>query len=91
MFMGITNKLSGWKLAITGDKYCWNHSSKSLGSKVWNSGARAVNVRFKIVSRTAAFLMKVMFVWGKQRKTEILFSKKSRKRHGKQVEIGAHV
>lgn len=63
MLLGITTKLLGRMLAITGAKKTWNHSSKSTGSKSSISGARAFKVRFKMVSRTPGFLMKVMFLW----------------------------
>lgn len=63
MLLGITSRLPGWRLAITGAKLLWNQSWKSLGSKSANSGARAVKVRFKMVSRTPGFARKVMFLW----------------------------
>ncbi len=67
MLLGITTKLPGWRLAITGAKLTWNHSWKSSGSKSSNSGARAVKVTFKMVSRTTGFGMKVLFLWKKRR------------------------
>ena len=63
MSRGITAKMPGRRLAITGAKLTWNHRSKSSGSKTSNSGARAVKVRFRMVSRTSGFLMMVMFLW----------------------------
>lgn len=63
MPLGITSKLPGWKLAIKTTRLIWNHRAKSLGSKSSNSGARAVKVRFRMVSLTAGFLMMVMFLW----------------------------
>ena len=63
ILLGITTKLLGWRLAITVAKLTWNHSVKPSGSKSLNPGARAVKVRFKMVPRTAGFVIKVMFFW----------------------------
>lgn len=63
MLLGITAKLPGWRLAKTGANWSWNNILKSSASNSSNSGARAVKVRLKIVSRTPGFLMRVMFFW----------------------------
>lgn len=63
MLRGITSRLPGWRLAITGAKLLWNQSWKSSGSKCTNFGARAVKVRFKMVSLTPGFATEVMFLW----------------------------
>lgn len=63
MLLGMATKLSVPRLAITGNKYTWNHSLKSSGTNALYLGAMAVSVRFRMMSRTAGSLMKVMFSW----------------------------
>lgn len=62
MLVGITLKLPGWRLANTGANLCWNHSSYCSGPNSRNLGARVVKAMFKMMSRTAGFLMNVMFL-----------------------------